>query len=115
MPGEGTSWFKIQELNATNWLAWKRRTMAVLRERELLGYVDGTITKADSTPPLTDEEKEALATWMKKDGLAQNQIILTIAEEEMVHITQANTAKEMWDALKMVHEPRGGASVISAM
>lgn len=115
MPGEGTSWFKIQELNSTNWLAWKRRTTAVLRERELLGYVDSTISPADSTPPLTTEEQEALETWTKKDELAQNQIILTIAEEEMVHITRANTAKEMWDALVMVHEPRGGASVISAM
>jgi transposase InsO family protein len=117
MATSGTTWFKIEQLDATNWLAWKQRTLAILRERKLIQYVDGTKPMpipANKASP-TDDEKEAKEKWKEGDMSAQNQIILTIGKEEMVHTSRATTAKEMWDALSLIHEAKGGTSVISTL
>ena len=37
--------FKIEPLNADNWLGWKQHVMALFQDRDLDGYVDGTILR----------------------------------------------------------------------
>ena len=37
--------FKIKPLNTDNWLGWKQRVMALFQDRDLDGYVDGTIPR----------------------------------------------------------------------
>jgi hypothetical protein len=74
MPGE-SYWYKIEQLDATNWLAWKRRTEAILRERKLLGHIDGTSDRpesADKSQPPTDADIEKQEKWDEEDGSAQN-------------------------------------------
>jgi hypothetical protein len=58
---------RIELLNEENWMPWKRRIMAILRDNELEGYVDGTEaypTVVDLTTPTTSE-KTKIAAWKK--------------------------------------------------
>ncbi|CAG8742232.1 4094_t:CDS:1, partial [Acaulospora colombiana] len=106
--------YKIELLDSTNWLAWKKKTEAVLRRRKLIQYIDGTRTRP--VPAKVNEpdetEKGLIEAWEEKDQEAQDQILLTLGQDEMVHVDRATTAKEMWDALIMVKETGGKGTII---
>ena len=95
------SLFKIELLNANNWLAWKRRIMAVLRDRNLDEYVTGDIKCPVPTHPSapTQNERDAIKAWKQKDQRAQTQIELSIGDAEMIHISGATTSAQMWTQL----------------
>ncbi|KAF7341435.1 hypothetical protein MVEN_01880600 [Mycena venus] len=104
-----SSLFRIEQLNETNWVPWKRRVTAIFRERALLKIIEGTTLKpvtADPDKPTADEKKQ-IERWEELDGKAQTQIELTLSDSQMVHIAGAKTAAEMWTQLKQVKE-RGG-------
>src|ERR1700754_840575 len=88
-----SSLFRIELLREDNWIPWKRRVTAILRERGLLKYVEGTVTKpsaADPTQPTT-AETQAIERWEELDGKAQTQIELTLSDTQMIHIAGAKT------------------------
>ena len=108
-----SSLFRIELLREDNWLPWKRRVTAILRERNLLKYVDGTAKKPKSSSPTTTEEINELTKWETGDQSAQTQIELTLSDAQMIHIAGAKTAAEMWEQLKLVKEARGQLGVLS--
>ncbi|KAJ7198371.1 hypothetical protein GGX14DRAFT_666744 [Mycena pura] len=104
-----SSLFRIEQLTDTNWVPWKRRVTAIMRERGLLKIIEGTTAKpvpADLDNPTNDKRKQ-LERWMELDGKAQTQIELTLSDGQMVHIAGAKTAAEMWLQLKQVKERAG--------
>ncbi|KAF7333956.1 hypothetical protein MSAN_02397600 [Mycena sanguinolenta] len=110
-----SSMFRIEQLNEANWVPWKRRVTAILRERGLLKIVEGTMQKpvaADPDKPTKDERKER-ECWEELDGKAQTQIELTLSDSQMVHIAGAKTAAEMWSQLKQVKERGGKLGILS--
>ena len=110
-----TSSHRIELLNDDNYLAWKRRVIAVLRDKELLEYVDGTEVKpiaADPDAPTADEAK-AIKAWIKADGKAQSQIELALGDSQMVHIAGAETARAMWEQLRTVKEQCGQHGILA--
>jgi hypothetical protein len=110
-----SSLFRIEQLNETNWVPWKRRVTAIFRERALLKVVEGTTPKpvaADPEKPTSDEKKQR-ERWEELDGKAQTQIELTLSDSQMVHIAGAKTAAEMWSQLKQVKERGGKLGVLS--
>lgn len=116
MSSDVSTFFKIEPLRADNWLPWKRRVEALLTDRDLIGYVNGSITRvvpADKATP-TAEEATKMSTWGAKDGKAQSQIVLTVSDTEMVHLSGATTAKAMWDQLRTVKEPKGKLGIMAA-
>ena len=84
--------------------------MAVLRDLGLEKY----IAKDAKSPGLanpqspTMEEKEASRKWAEGDAKAQTRIELAISDVEMIHISGATTAREMWEQLTMVKESKAG-------
>lgn len=70
---------------------------AVLVDRDLDGVVDGSEV---STP-------ETAATWKRKNKQALSQIILSIADSELVHTIGAATAQEAMERLKAVYQVKG--------
>ena len=107
--------FKIEPLNTDNWLGWKQRVMALFQDRDLDGYVDGTILRPVQVGTTVDPTiaAEQLA-WDKKDKSAQNCIRLTVGDTNMAHILGASTAKQMWDQLKAVRERKGNQGILAA-
>lgn len=111
-----SSLFRIKQLQGDNWIPWKRRITAILRERGLLGHIDGTTqwpAPADANKP-TMAEIANMEAWDGRDTKARTQIELTIGDSEMVHILGAKTSKAMWDQLKMVKEARGTLGMMAA-
>ncbi|SJL04875.1 uncharacterized protein ARMOST_08246 [Armillaria ostoyae] len=92
-----SSLFRIELLREDNWVPWKRRVTAILRERGLLKYAEGTERKpvpADAKAP-TAEELEKVRKWEELDGKAQTQIELTLSDSQMIHIAGAITAADI--------------------
>lgn len=110
-----SSLFRIELLREDNWVPWKRRVTAILRERGLLKYAEGVKTRPVPVDPkkLTAEEMKGMQTWDETDGKAQTQIELTLSDSQMIHIAGANTAAEMWKQLKLVKEARGKLGILS--
>ncbi|HVX00706.1 MAG TPA: hypothetical protein VHA52_09780 [Candidatus Babeliaceae bacterium] len=97
LPG---SMYSISKLDGGNWSSWSMRVTAVLVERELDQVVDGTLVR-------TESNKEV---WDKKNNAAKAMIILNVSEEQLTHIRTADTAKEIMDKLKKIHQVKGLAS-----
>jgi hypothetical protein len=107
--------YKIEMLKGNNWMPWKRRMLAVLRDLDLEEYVEESSKKpepADRVSP-TDDETKAIRKWEKEDAKARTRIELAIGDSEMVHILGANTAKEMWKQLTLVKESRGKMGILA--
>ena len=51
---------RIELLNEENWMPWKRRISAILRDNELEGYVDGS----EACPTVVDVLKPTVRDWL---------------------------------------------------
>src|ERR1700761_512114 len=110
-----SSMYRIELLQDTNWLGWKRRITSILRDRGLLKYVTGTATRptpATANTPTADELK-AMEEWDDNDARAQTQIELTLSDSQMIHISGATTSAQMWKQLVTVKESRGKLGILS--
>lgn len=99
-------------MNDSNWLGWKRRVKAIMFEKGIVGYVEGTIPKPARGPDPVSAQREAdIAKWEMQDRKAQTVIELSISDSQMIHLAGASTAKEMWDQLRIVKESRGKQAI----
>jgi len=51
--------------------------------------------------------------WRKGDVKTRTQIELAIGDAEMIHVSGATTAQDMWDQLTMVKESKGQLGVLA--
>ncbi|KAF9540408.1 hypothetical protein CPC08DRAFT_650907, partial [Agrocybe pediades] len=111
----GSGGYKIELLKATNWMPWKRRMLAVLRDLGLEKYVapDATIPGSAIPSNPTPEEEAAITRWRDGDAKARTRIELAVGDSEMVHLIGATTAREMWDQLTTVKESKGRLGVLA--
>jgi hypothetical protein len=96
---------KIKKLKDINWLVWRTCMAAVLKRKKAYEVALG-ITSQLSDP-------STLAIWKEKDAIAQEVITTVIHNEQIIHILTCNTAAEMWNNLRIIHEPQGQQSIIS--
>ena len=89
--------------------------LAVLRDLNLEKYIDKT--NAAPVPARRDQptkdETEALDKWKEGDAKARTRIELSVGDSEMIHLSGASTAKEMWSQLSMVKESKGRLGVLA--
>ena len=111
----GSGGYQIELLGINNWMLWKRRMLAILRDLDLEEYIE-----KDSQPPVpkdisdpTDDEKVKIKTWKTRDAKARTRIELALGDAEMIHISGAMTARVMWDQLTTVKESRGRLGVLA--
>ena len=89
--------------------------LAVLHDLGLELYIMKDATALGFSNPQTPmkDEEVALKKWHEGDAKARTQIELMVRDTEMVHLSGADTAKEMWDQLCMVKEAKGQISVLA--
>lgn len=85
---------RIEQLNYSNYHAWKIRIVHILTLKGLDEY----ITDYPPTDP------ESLPTWKKLDRRAQATIGLTLSNDMLENVRDIATAKDMWIAIKNVFE-----------
>src|SRR5271169_1574206 len=106
--------YRIELLKSNNWMPWKRRMLAILRDQGLEKYVEKSAEPPKvSTGAPTKEETEAVLKWQEGDAKARTRIELSIGDSEMIHLSGANTAREMWNQLTMVKEARGRLGILA--
>jgi len=107
--------YRIEMLKAMNWMPWKRRMLAVLRDLGLESYIAKDAAPPGFNDPQTPTKDEEVASkkWREGDAKARTRIELVVGDTEMVHLSGADTAKEMWDQLCMVKEAKGRIGVLA--
>jgi transposase InsO family protein len=108
--------YKFEPLKAHNWLPWKTRIEAIVADKKLTRFLtasEESTSAAVATSP-TEEESEALEAWQEQDAKVRSIIVLNVSDAEMIHITGAKTAAEMWKNLKMVKESSSGVGKLTA-
>ena len=61
----------------------------------------------------TEAKTEAIAKWKKGDSKTHTRIELSLKNLEMIHLSGAITAKDMWKQLSMVKESKGCLGVLA--
>ncbi|GBE85815.1 hypothetical protein SCP_0803370 [Sparassis crispa] len=107
--------YRIPLLKEDNWLPWKRRVEAILNDKGLQEYVTRkTLKPQPSNEPANRAVREAeISAWGEKDLKAQNVIVLSLGDSQMVHIAGAETARAMWEQLRTVKEQRGQHGILA--
>ncbi|KIJ47997.1 hypothetical protein M422DRAFT_84678, partial [Sphaerobolus stellatus SS14] len=90
--------YKIEPLEAHNWLPWKKCMQAILSDLGLEKHI-----AKDARPP---------KLWLEGNRKAQTRIILGFSDLEMVNISGTITASEMWQQLSTVKEARGRLGIL---
>lgn len=107
--------YRMELLKATNWMPWKRRMLAVLRDLGLDQYIEVDSMMPGSADPAkpTGEELTAQKKWREGDAKTRTRIELAIGDAEMIHISGAVTARQMWEQLTTVKESKGRLGVLA--
>ena len=79
----GTSIPKIDKLHDGNWLVWKTHIATVLKWKEAYDMVTRIIPRP--------ADPVVAANWWMKDLIAQELIMTTIKDEQVIHIAKCNT------------------------
>lgn len=88
----------IDKLNNDNYSIWSFKIKSYLQEKEVWNVIN------EDKPVANDKNQDAVATWIKKDQKAYNLIVLSIANNQIIHIKSVKTAKEAWEKLKEEHQ-----------
>ncbi len=88
---------RIEKLNNTNYHAWKIRIQHILALKDL----DEFLTE---DPPGQEAPQIDIASWVKKDKKAQAIIGLTLSDELLENVRDAESAKLMWLTIKNIFE-----------
>lgn len=89
--------------------------LAIFREIDLEQYIlesSKPPVYADAAKP-TEDEKKAKKVWVEGDAKTRTRIELAIGDSEMIHISGATTAAEMWKQLTTVKESKGRLGIIA--
>jgi hypothetical protein len=83
----------------SNYLQWKVRLSAVFKENKIYNYVNSVV----AAPAI---DLVALDLHETKKAKAQRIILDGVKDHLIPHLTEKNTAKEMWDAFKKLFEAK---------
>jgi hypothetical protein len=99
------STFHIDKLDSDNYELWRLQMRSVLIHSELWSYANGSVPKP--------KEKEEVLQWELKNEKALASILLCVKSSQLVHVKNCENAKEAWDKLAEVHNPKGPATKVT--
>ena len=105
--------YHIKLLGSNNWMLWKHQMQAILRDLGIEKYIEEDSAHSVAKTPPTEADIKVQKEWKTGDAKAWTQIELVIGDAEMIHISGATTAQEMWKQLTMVKESRGHLGVLA--
>ena len=111
----GSGSYQINLLKSDNWMPWKRRMLAILRDQDLKKFInkDAAPSKLSIPGEETKEEIKAISKWKQGDAKTHTRIELAVGDSEIIHLSGAMMAKEMWKQLSTVKEARGRLGVLA--
>jgi len=100
MPSESL----ISKLNGSNYYEWKMLMEALLVQRGLMEYVDGSKAK-----PVGSPNSKAVKDFMKRSAEARTEIVLHVEISQLAHVRDPDPTA-IWSTLETVHCARGFAT-----
>src|ERR1700678_4181667 len=101
--------YKIKLLDgAASYPSWATKMMDILTDQDMDKYVTGP----QSARPTDTVTVEDMAKWERGSRKALSSIRLRVGESPMAYIRRATTAKEAWDKLQSIYQPKGAISII---
>lgn len=91
----------IEKLNNSNYYTWKYKIRLLLIKEDVWECI------TENAPDYVEDSRvanRAIQRWTKKDQKAQAIIGLNVEDAQLVYIRGKDTAAEIWNALKFVHE-----------
>lgn len=88
--------FAMTKLNSENYSVWCYKMELMLIDDNLWEVIE------EAKPDDLDATK--LAAWKKKDDKARARIGLLVEDDQLLHIRNAKSAKDSWNALKEYHQ-----------
>ena len=80
----------------SNYQAWRFRIVRILKEKGLLTAIEGDLDESN-------------AKDLARDNAAFTILTLNIKDSQITHIQECGTAREAWDALRIVHQGIGAS------
>ena len=105
--------YRIELLGSNKWMPWKHRMQAILRDLGIEEFIEEDSTPLVAKTPPTEADIRLQKEWKTGDAKAWTWIKLAIGDVEMIHISGATTAQEMWKQLTMVKESRGRLGILA--
>ena len=111
----GSGSYRIKLSKSDNWMPWKQRMLAILRNQGLEKYIEKTaeLPKPRQPEEPMTEEMEAINKWKEGDAKARTRLELSIRDSEMIHFSGAVMAHDMWNQLSLVKESWGHLGVLA--
>ncbi|KAF9481045.1 hypothetical protein BDN70DRAFT_769428, partial [Pholiota conissans] len=99
---------RIPMLRADNWVLWKCRMIAVLTDLGLESHIaeGAKIPEIANPDKPTKEELDTQRKWREQDAKARCKIELSISDAELMHLSGATTARQMWEQLTTLKESK---------
>jgi len=88
---------RIELMNKDNFDTWKIQVKALLVKNDEWGYVAGTINRPTKSALV-------LAAWNTADSKVMSDLILSISPNELKHVKNCKTSREIWEKLKSTYE-----------
>ena len=99
--------YKQELLGDDNWVAWKLRMTNVFSLHKVIDHVVSHIPKLDIS------DVTALAEWTDKDEKAKMLLFMSVGNDNLVHLSDSETAAQMWDNLRAVYKVKGHQTIIA--
>ena len=88
---------RIDKLTDSNFYVWKQKIQLLLALRDVDQYIIEGRVPSDENP---DERRK----WIRGDSKAKALIGLSLSDEHLEHVRDAETAREMWESILNVFE-----------
>ena len=86
----GGGCIRIDKLTDSIFYAWKQKIQLVLALRDVDQYIiEGRVS--------SDEHPEERSKWIRGNSKAKALIGLSLSDEHLEHVRDAETAREMWE------------------
>jgi hypothetical protein len=97
----------IPKLTTSNYKVWSELTTEALKGRAVWEYVQGEVARP--------EDKDQLQIWVQNNAIASGIIKGTLTDSQLGHVMGIESAQEVWDRLKTIHQSDGTARVRSLL
>jgi hypothetical protein len=97
----------VPKLTTSNYKVWSELTTEALKGRAVWEYTQGEVARP--------EDKDQLQIWVQNNAIASGIIKGTLTDSQLGHVMGIESAQEVWDKLKTIHQSDGTARVRSLL
>ncbi|KAB2602604.1 hypothetical protein D8674_003609 [Pyrus ussuriensis x Pyrus communis] len=88
------------KLDRTNYPLWLAQILPILKSKDLMGYVDGTLVCSPKNLPGATTVNPAYSVWIQQDQMILSWINSSLTASVLATVASKRTARATWEALE---------------